>query len=179
MERMVVVTTASGQEARDYAASLGAKSVVQEPQHGTGHAARCAESALGVFSGMLLISNGDMPLVTGETLRAAFDAAEKTRLAIVAFRPADPAAYGRVIVDREGLLDRIVEQKDASAEERAVTLCNAGSVVANAKSFFRWGAKLENANAQDEYYLTDVPAIAKREGVRCAVYEADAVEVMG
>jgi len=179
VERIVVVTSANGQEARDYAASLGADSVVQEPQHGTGHAARCAQSALADFTGTLLVNNGDMPLVTGETLRAAFEAAERTGLAIVAFRPADAAAYGRVILDRDGLLDRIVEQKDASMEERAVTLCNAGSVIADAQSFFRWAAKLENSNAQGEYYLTDVPAIAKCEGVRCAVYEADAVEVMG
>ncbi len=179
IERIVVVTSAGASSVRDYAAGLGAESVVQEPQHGTGHAARCAESALAGFSGMLLINNGDMPLVTGGTLRAAFAAAEKTGLAIVAFRPADAAAYGRVIVDRDGLLDRIVEQKDASAEERAVTLCNAGSVVADAQSFFRWAAMIENDNAQGEFYLTDVPAVAKREGVPCAVCEADAVEVMG
>jgi bifunctional UDP-N-acetylglucosamine pyrophosphorylase/glucosamine-1-phosphate N-acetyltransferase len=179
VERIVVVTSANGQEARDYAASLGAESVVQEPQHGTGHAARCAQPALANFTGTLLVNNGDMPLVTGETLRGAFEAAEETGLGIVAFRPADAAAYGRVILDRDGFLDRIVEQKDASAEERAVTLCNAGSVVADAQSFFRWAATIENNNAQQEFYLTDVPAIAKRDGVRCAVYEADAVEVMG
>jgi bifunctional UDP-N-acetylglucosamine pyrophosphorylase/glucosamine-1-phosphate N-acetyltransferase len=100
-------------------------------------------------------------------------------LAIVAFRPADATGYGRVIPGASGHLDRIVEEKDANEGERAVTLCNAGSVVADARSFFRWAAKLERKNAQGEFYLTDIPAIAKAEGVRCAIYEADPIEVMG
>lgn len=179
VERIVVVTSTEAAEVRAYASSLGAVAVIQEPQAGTGHAARCAAEALAHFSGMLLVNNGDMPLVTGDTLCGAFEAAKPTGLAIVAFRPADAAAYGRVFVDEDRLLDRIVEQKDATAEERAGTLCNAGSVVADAQSFFQWAAKLENNNAQGEYYLTDVPAIAKREGTRCAVFEAGAVEVMG
>jgi len=84
-----------------------------------------------------------------------------------------------VLQDHSGYLDRIVEQKDATESEQAVTLCNAGTVVAEARAFFHWAAKLENCNAQGEYYLTDIPAIAKQEGVRCAVLEADAIEVMG
>lgn len=177
--KIVVVTSANAAEVREYAQSLGAESVVQEEQLGTGHAAACTAPSLAEFSGVLLINNGDMPLVTGGTLKAAFSAAEETGLAIIAFRPDDAAAYGRVICDADGYLDRIVELKDASESERAATLCNAGSVVADAPSFFRWAAKLENNNAQNEFYLTDVPMIAKREGTRCAVAEADDIEVMG
>ncbi|HEY5347205.1 MAG TPA: hypothetical protein VIJ72_03360, partial [Rhizomicrobium sp.] len=88
-------------------------------------------------------------------------------------------AYGRVLADAEGHLDRIVEYKDANEAERAVTLCNAGILTADAKSFFRWAAALDNKNAQGEFYLTDVPAIAKKDGVKCAIAIADAVEVMG
>jgi bifunctional UDP-N-acetylglucosamine pyrophosphorylase/glucosamine-1-phosphate N-acetyltransferase len=179
ISRILVVRSAGANAVRDYAMSLAAESVVQEQQLGTGHAAACAREALGSFNGWLLINNGDMPLITGETLGAAFAAAEPTGLAIVAFRPADAAAYGRVICDSAGLLDRIVEMKDANEAERAVSLCNAGSVVADAQGFFRWATKLENNNAQGEFYLTDVPLIAKRQGVRCAVYEANAIEVMG
>jgi bifunctional UDP-N-acetylglucosamine pyrophosphorylase/glucosamine-1-phosphate N-acetyltransferase len=179
VSRIVVVRSSDAESVRLYAESLGAESVVQEHQLGTGHAAACAGPALADFSGVLLINNGDMPLVTGETLDLAFSAAEKTGLAIVAFRPTEPGAYGRVLQDQSGYLDRIVEQKDATESEQAVTLCNAGTVVGDAGSFFRWAAKLENSNAQREYYLTDVPAIAKQEGVRCAVLEADAIEVMG
>jgi bifunctional UDP-N-acetylglucosamine pyrophosphorylase / glucosamine-1-phosphate N-acetyltransferase len=179
ISRIVVVRSPDADSVRDYAAGLGADSVVQERQLGTGDAARAAQSALTGFEGTLLINNGDMPLVTGKTLHGAFAAAERTGLSIVAFRPNDAAAYGRVICDAGALLDRIVEMKDATADERAVTLCNAGSVVADAQSFFRWAARLEKKNVQEEYYLTDVPAIAKSDGVRCAIYEADAIEVMG
>ncbi|HEX3653394.1 MAG TPA: bifunctional UDP-N-acetylglucosamine diphosphorylase/glucosamine-1-phosphate N-acetyltransferase GlmU [Rhizomicrobium sp.] len=177
--QIVVVTSANAEEVRDCAESLGVTPVIQEQQLGTGHAAACAAPALSDFSGTLLINNGDMPLITGETLQRAFTTAEKTGLAIVAFRPGDAAAYGRVICDADGYLDRIVEAKDATESERSATLCNAGTVIADAQSFFRWAAKLENSNAQGEFYLTDVPMIAKREGVRCAVMEADAIEVMG
>jgi bifunctional UDP-N-acetylglucosamine pyrophosphorylase/glucosamine-1-phosphate N-acetyltransferase len=179
IERIIVVRSPAADSVRDYAASLGVESVVQDRQLGTGHAAACAGETLAGFSGPLLINNGDMPLVTGKTLRAAFAAAEPTGLAIVGFRPADAAAYGRVICDSSGLLERIVEMRDASEAERRVTLCNAGSVVADSQNFFRWAAKLENNNAQGEFYLTDVPLIAKQAGVRSAVFEADAVEVMG
>ncbi len=179
IERIVVVRSAAADSVRDYAATLGVESVVQDQQLGTGHAAACARDALSDFDGRLLINNGDMPLVTADTLRGAFAAAGPTGLAIVTFRPANSHGYGRVICDDSGMLSRIMEEKDATAEERAINLCNAGSVVADAQSFFRWAAKLENNNAQSEFYLTDVPSIAKREGVRCAVYEADAIEVMG
>jgi bifunctional UDP-N-acetylglucosamine pyrophosphorylase/glucosamine-1-phosphate N-acetyltransferase len=179
IDRIVVVRAPGADAVRDYAESLGAESVIQEQQLGTGHAAACAQAALADFSGVLLVNNGDMPLVTAATLQAAFDAASGTGLSIVGFRPADAAAYGRVILGGDGFLDRIVEWKDADADERTVTLCNAGSVVADAQNFFRWAARLENSNAQREYYLTDVPIIAKAEGIRCGVYVADAVEVIG
>ena len=179
VKQIVVVRSANADSVRDYSSREGAESVIQDQQLGTGHAAACAASTLAGFSGALLINNGDMPLVTGKTLSAAIAAAEKSGLAIVAFRPADPGTYGRVILEDDGYLDRIVEHKDASEAERSVDLCNAGTVVADAQKFFRWAAKLENSNAQSEYYLTDVPMIAKQEGVRCAVVEADATEVMG
>ncbi len=99
-------------------------------------------------------------------------------MAIVAFRSASKA-YGRVIVNSAGMLDRIVEYKDANEKERAVDLCNAGIMAADAKSFFGWTAKLKNENAQGEYYLTDVPAFAKAQNVTCAVVEADEADMMG
>jgi len=179
IERIVVVTAPAHDEVRAFAAKLGAQSVVQDKQLGTGHAAACAAEALGDFTGTVIVAYGDMPLVKAETFQASLAAREKTGLALVAFRPADPAQYGRVLLDADGLLDRIVEFKDASTAERAVTLCNAGIVAAEARAFFRWAARLESHNAQGEFYLTDVPALAKAEGVRTRVVEADAVEMMG
>jgi bifunctional UDP-N-acetylglucosamine pyrophosphorylase/glucosamine-1-phosphate N-acetyltransferase len=177
--RIVVVSHAAGGAVRDFAAALGAESVVQEEQRGTGHAALCAAPLLAGFKGTVVVNNGDMPLVTAPTIASAFAAGEAAGLSILAFRPRDPAAYGRVLLDGRGMLDRIVEYKDASAAERAVGLCNAGTVTADCESFFRWAAVLKNDNAQREYYLTDVPAIAKAAGVACAVAVADEIEVMG
>jgi bifunctional UDP-N-acetylglucosamine pyrophosphorylase/glucosamine-1-phosphate N-acetyltransferase len=179
VERIVVVTHAAGEEVRAFAAKMGAGSVIQEPQLGTGHAAGMAAAALAGFSGGLVVAYGDMPLLTSATFEASFAAQARTGMAMIGFRPNDPAAYGRMILDGHGFLDRIVEFKDASARERGETLCNAGILTADAGDFFRWTAMLKNDNAQKEYYLTDVPSFAKAEDVRCAVVEADEIEMMG
>ena len=179
VDRIVVVTSAAGEDVRAYAGSLGAQSVIQAQQLGTGHAAACAGEVLKDFSGTLLIVNGDMPLVTSETILECLKAQGQTGLALLAFEAADPAAYGRVLRKSDGFLDRIVEYKDASPTERAVTLCNAGCYAADAQNFFRWAGALKNDNAQKEYYLTDVPALARAEGVECAIAVTDEVSVSG
>lgn len=177
ISRVVVVTAPGADEVRAFAAAHGAESVVQDQQLGTGHAAACAAPLLKDFSGVMIVSYGDMPLVTAQTFENSFAAREKTGMAIVAFH-SDSKAYGRVIVD-DGLLYRIVEYKDADEHQRQVKLCNAGIMAAEAVPFFRWAAKLENNNAQQEFYLTDVPAFAKADGVNCAVVEADERDMMG
>ena len=179
VDRIVVVTSPDAESVRAYAKSLGAETAVQEKQLGTGHAAAAARDVLKDFDGTLIVTYGDMPLMTAATLDASFAAREKPGMALVAFRPRDPAAYGRVITDKDGHAERIVEFKDANAEQRAIGLCNAGVIAADAKSFFRWASQLKNDNAQKEYYLTDVPGLAKADGVRCAVVVADEIEVMG
>ncbi len=175
--RIVVVTSGDGEAVREFAKALGAVPVIQDRQLGTGHAAACAADALADFSGDVVTAYGDMPLVTPAVFEASFAAREKTGMAIVAFRSRN-GAYGRVIA-KNGVLERIVEYRDANEDERKVDLCNAGIMAADAKHFFRWCAKLENDNAQKEYYLTDVPALAKAQGVACAVVEADESEMMG
>ena len=170
IDTIVVVTSRDGDEVRDYAASLGGQSVIQEQQLGTGHAAACAAPLLESFSGPLVVTYGDMPLVTGELFEKSFDTQARLGMAIVAFLSASKA-YGRVICDHHGVLDRIVEYRDANAKEREVKLCNAGIMAADAKSFFHWAAKLENDNDQHEFYLTDIPNFARRENVRCGVVE--------
>ena len=179
VDRIVVVTAAAGQAVRDYAVSLGCATAIQQQQLGTGHAALSAREALDGFSGTLLIVNGDMPLVTGATIEACLKAQARTGLALLAFEPADAGAYGRVLMTPDGFLNRIVEFKDASESERGVTLCNAGCYAADAESFFRWAAGLKNQNAQSEYYLTDVPALARLDGVKCGIAVTDEVSVTG
>jgi bifunctional UDP-N-acetylglucosamine pyrophosphorylase/glucosamine-1-phosphate N-acetyltransferase len=179
VERIVVVTAPAGGAVRDYAGTLGCESAVQEQQLGTGHAAASARAALADFSGTLVIANGDMPMVTAEVIGAVLQSQEQTGLALLACEFSDPAQYGRVLKTADGFLDRIVEFKDAGEAERRVTLCNGGCYAADAQTFFRWAAALKNDNAQKEYYLTDVPALAKAEGVACAIAYADETAVMG
>ncbi len=178
VSRIVVVTAPGADDVRAYAMGEGAEAVIQNEQLGTGHAAACAASALADFAGVLVVAYGDMPLVTVETFEQSFAAREKAGMAIVAFR-SPSHAYGRVIVDGDGMLARIVEFKDANDSERKVDLCNAGIMAAEAKSFFRWAAALKNENAQREYYLTDVPTLAKADRVSCSVVEAHEADMMG
>ena len=178
VSRIVVVIAPGADAVRDYAHAQGCQSAVQDKQLGTGHAAAAAGEALKDFDGELLIAYGDMPLMTASTFEASFKARGEG-LAIVAFRAADPGAYGRVIVNNDGTLDRIVEFKDASEAERKTDLCNAGVLAADAKKFFAWAKNLDNKNAQGEFYLTDVPALAKREGAVCAVTTVSEDDALG
>jgi bifunctional UDP-N-acetylglucosamine pyrophosphorylase/glucosamine-1-phosphate N-acetyltransferase len=178
VSRLVVVTAPDAEEVRAYVAKMGGESVVQDRQLGTGHAAACAAPLLSGFEGSVVVSYGDHPLFTSATFDASFAAHERAGMAIVAFHSRS-TAYGRVIVDRDGMLDRIVEYKDANEAERKVDLCNAGMMAADAQRFFRWAAQLKNENVQGEYYLTDIPSFAKADGVACAVVEAEEAETMG
>ena len=179
VERIVVVTSPAGEAVRDYAKAMGADSAIQDQQLGTGHAAASAREALADFSGTLVIVNGDMPLVTGAVISECLKAQARSGLAMLAFEAADPGAYGRVLLTPDGFLNRIVEYKDATESERSITLCNAGCYAADAQKFFGWAAGLKNNNAQKEYYLTDVPILARADGVKCAVAVADEVSVTG
>ncbi len=178
-ERTVVVTGAGREQVEAAVAPLGAKIAVQAEQLGTGHAVMQAEAALAGFDGDVLILYGDVPLVRAETMRAMIDrlnAADAPSVVVLGFRPADPGAYGRLIVgEGSDRLEKIVEFKDASAEERAVTLCNTGLMAARSADLFALLGKLGNDNAAGEYYLTDVVELSGK----AAVIEADAGEVTG
>ncbi|HKD46284.1 MAG TPA: bifunctional UDP-N-acetylglucosamine diphosphorylase/glucosamine-1-phosphate N-acetyltransferase GlmU [Rhizomicrobium sp.] len=177
--RIVVVTAPDADSVRAYAASQGADSVLQDKQLGTGHAAAVARDALQNFKGELLVTYGDMPLLTAQAFEDAFAARPRDGLAVIAFQAADPGHYGRVLLDEEGMLGRIVEFKDATAAEREIGLCNAGLMVAEAKRFFAWAEKLDNKNAQGEFYLTDIPGLAKTDGASCAVAMIQEMDALG
>jgi len=177
--RIVVVTSAAGEQVRSYAVAQGCETAIQEQQLGTGHAAAAAKDALAGFEGTLVIAAGDVPLITTALVADLLKAQIRTGLALVAFNAADPGAYGRVLMTPDGFLNRVVEFKDASESERHVSLFNSGLYAADAQSFFRWTAALKNNNAQGEYYLTDMPTIARADGVKCALAFADEVVVTG
>lgn len=92
------------------------------------------------------------------------------------FRPEDPARYGRLIMNAKGELERIVEYKDASDEERAVTFCNSGMMCFNGETMFDILAEISNENAAGEYYLTDAVAVALRKGLKCSAVECPVEE---
>ena len=177
-----VIVVGSGREQIEAAtAGTGASVAVQEPQLGTAHAVAQAEGALAGFEGDVLILYGDVPLVTPETMRAMLERlheADAPAVVVLGFRPAETLAYGRVIA-RDGLIEKMVEHKDASAAERAETLCNSGLMAVRAGELWGWLARVGNANAAAEYYLPDIVVLAAADGRRSAVIEAAAWEVAG
>jgi bifunctional UDP-N-acetylglucosamine pyrophosphorylase/glucosamine-1-phosphate N-acetyltransferase len=153
--------------------------VLQAEQHGTGHA--LAQAMPGVPDDhQLLVLYGDVPLVRASTLRALLARAAPRTLALLSVELDDPTGYGRVLRDNAGSVYRIVEQRDATRKELAVAECNTGLMAAPAAALKRWLGNLSNENAQREYYLTDVIALAVRDGFKVeAVVAPTASEVLG
>lgn len=146
------------------------ESVVQEVRDGTGGAARIAAEALGDFAGNVLILLGDAPLVRAETLRdlVAARQGDDVGMSVLGCVVNDPFGYGR-IVSADGLVESIVEEKDASDEQRAIDLINTGAFCVDGTRLRGWLAQVGNENAQGEFYITDLPVIAAGEGVKTAV----------
>jgi bifunctional UDP-N-acetylglucosamine pyrophosphorylase/glucosamine-1-phosphate N-acetyltransferase len=156
--------------------------VFQKEQLGTGHAVLQTLPFLEGFEGAVLILCGDVPLVKVETLRSFIDAFHLNRpvLSVMTVAVKDPFGYGRILHNRDGWLERIVEEKDATADERKVGEINTGIYCIDA-AFLRGGLKeIGRENAQGEYYLTDLVHIAGRKGLKCSAYQVkDPIEVMG
>jgi bifunctional UDP-N-acetylglucosamine pyrophosphorylase/glucosamine-1-phosphate N-acetyltransferase len=151
---------------------------LQSEQLGTGHAVAQARTALADFDGDAIVLYGDTPFISPETL-AAMAAARLTHdIVVLGFEAADPGRYGRLIVDNDQL-DRIVEFKDATDQERAVTLCNSGVISANAATLFDLIGAVGNDNAAGEYYLTDIVGIARERGLTATVVRCDEAETLG
>ena len=181
-ERIVVVT-APESEAAMAAAAPGARLARQPCQRGTGDAVRAAEAALGGFTGDVLVLYADTPLLRPETLEAmlaARRAPADPAVVVLGFRPADPAHYGRLLTDAEGGLARIVEHADLDDESGAIRLCNSGVMAFDGEVLFDLLAGLSDDNAQGEFLLTDVVALARASNRAVSVVEAaDEHEVMG
>jgi bifunctional UDP-N-acetylglucosamine pyrophosphorylase/glucosamine-1-phosphate N-acetyltransferase len=179
--RTVVVTGAGREQVEAFARPLGLDVAVQAEQLGTAHAVRQAEPALAGFGGDVLILYGDVPLVSSATMARMIDrlnAADAPVAVVLGFRPADPTGYGRVLADGDHIR-RMVEHKDASPEQRAVTLCNSGLMAVRAADLWRLLAKVGNSNAAGEYYLPDIVMLVAEEGGHAAVIETVATEVAG
>lgn len=178
--RMIVVVGDKADQVEAAVAPLGAEVVIQQPQHGTGHAVLQAEAALSGFEGDALILFGDCPFVSSATLQRLRGAlSDEAPLAVLGFRPADPGAYGRVLLGEDGRIARMVEARDATPQELAVTLCNAGPMAVRTRHLWRLLERVGNANAAGEYYLPDIVMLAREVGLAAAIVEADADEVAG
>lgn len=153
--------------------------VLQAQQLGTGHAVQQALPAIPDEDDVLILY-GDVPLTTRETLEQLIETGRGSGFGLVTVELPDPAGYGRIVRDSEGRVTRIVEHKDATEVEREIREINTGIMALPATSLKRWLGRLDNRNAQGEYYLTDVVALAVAEGVSVETVAPESVfEVMG
>jgi bifunctional UDP-N-acetylglucosamine pyrophosphorylase / glucosamine-1-phosphate N-acetyltransferase len=175
----IVVVTGHGAEAVEAAAGAGGLHFVrQQPQLGTGHAARQAVPALHA-EGTTLILNGDVPLIEASTMQSLVQASAGTRLALLTVDLGNPFGYGRIIRDGEAV-QAIVEEKDASPAQRALHEVYTGMMAVPTGHLKRWLAALRNDNAQQEYYLTDIVAMAVADAVPVVAIKAhNETEVLG
>jgi len=180
-KRCVVVTAPAFAGAM--AAAIGEVPVaLQRRPLGTGHAVLAARETMAGFTGDVLVLFADTPLLRRETLRALLAARRSdgdAAVAVLGFRPRDPARYGRLVCDAAGRLEAIVEYDDADAAVRQIGLCNAGAMAVDGGILFALLDSIGSCNAQEEYYLTDIVAAARRAGRVARVVEADEDELMG
>jgi len=179
-EKIVVVI---GPDMQDMAEAVKPHTTaIQSVANGTGGAALAARDALKDFDGDILIVFGDTPLVTTATLQRMVDIRRQfpaIGLTFSGMTPADAGRYGRMVLDDDGTLKKIVEFKDATPAEKAITLCNGGIVAADGAKLFDWLSQVGNDNAQGEYYLTDLPPIARKDNRQTHVVEVDPQELAG
>ncbi|HPW84795.1 MAG TPA: bifunctional UDP-N-acetylglucosamine diphosphorylase/glucosamine-1-phosphate N-acetyltransferase GlmU, partial [Rhodoferax sp.] len=190
MARKVVVITGHGaiEVEAALAVNTGARAefalqcVRQEPQLGTGHAVQQAVPALD-DDGIVVVLSGDVPLTQSTTLMHLIAACAGKSLALLTLEMPNPAGYGRIVRaggTRDGAVQAIVEHKDASDAQRQITEIYSGIMAVPAAQLKRWLARLDNKNAQNEYYLTDIVKFAVADGVPVVGHKiADAVQVAG
>lgn len=159
--------------------------VWQQQQLGTGDAVNAAREFLADEDSTLLVLSGDVPMIRAETLAALVQQHRAHRgrgaaCTILTVKFEDPTGYGRIVRDEAGLFDKIVEQKDASEEERKIREINSGIYCFNTRKLFEGLSKVENNNSQGEYYLTDVPSLLRQDGEDVAIYHHnDSYEIEG
>ena len=179
-ERLVIIAghgaDAVGAVARDY--SETAQVVLQSEQLGTGHAVSQAKSALADCTGDVIVLYGDTPFVRPETLQALLAARKTADIVVLGFQAANAGRYGRLVMQGSAV-SRIVEYKDASEQERAITFCNSGVICAKADVLFSLLEAVGNDNASKEYYLTDIVQLANDRNLSVAAVHCDEAETMG
>ncbi len=173
--RIVVVYGHGGEVVREALDAPDLAWARQDPPQGTGHAVQQA-MPLVEDGDTALILYGDVPLIGVPTLQRLMAAAGERQMALLTVHMADPTGYGRILRDAAGQVTRIVEEKDATPDERRVTEVNTGILAAPVERLRHWLANLKNDNAQGEYYLTDIIAMAVAEGIQVITTQPDAFE---
>lgn len=165
--------------------SIGIDSInytLQKKRLGTGHAANCARKELTKFKGNVLIVNGDFPLITSKSLKIFVSTHEKSgsKLSVLTATVDDPSGYGRVVIDKARNLERIVEEGDATLEQRKIKEINSGTYIVSSDILWPLLRSIKPQNVQKEYYITDIIEIArKRKHLVSAVRVSDSEEILG
>ncbi len=174
-ERNIVVVGFGGETVAQHVEGR-AETATQTELNGTGGAALCAREALAGFEGDAIVLYGDGPFVRPQTMQAVqAKRAQGFDIVAVAFAPADPSGYGRMIMSGDDL-EGIVEHKDCTPAQLEIGLCNLGVIAAKSDKLFELLAQVGNDNANNEYYLTDVIGLARAAGLRCGVVQCAAQE---
>jgi bifunctional UDP-N-acetylglucosamine pyrophosphorylase/glucosamine-1-phosphate N-acetyltransferase len=179
-EHTVVVAGHGAEQVTKAVAEIdpSAKVVLQTEQLGTAHAVDMARDTLNGFAGDVVVLYGDTPFISPDTLERMLAARAENDLVVLGFEAADPARYGRLVMQGDSL-EKIVEFKDASEAERAITFCNSGLIACDNATLFDLIAKVGNENASGEYYLTDVVALAREQGLKVTAVSCDESETLG
>ena len=177
-EKLVIVV---GPGMEDIVADVpGAVAAIQHERLGTAHAVLAARDALQGFDGDLMVLNGDVPLIEAETLaQLRASVTNGAAVSVLGFHCSTAHAYGRLITDETGALDRIVENKDATAKEKQTNLCNSNAIVLAAEHAWDILEAFDNNNALGEYYLPDVVKVGRAKGLSCTYAVAPEDEVHG
>lgn len=171
-ERIICVVSPDGQEVVDHVQpQLGDDALaIQKEALGTGHAVLAARDALTGFDGDLIVLFGDSPLIPADAVERLFETVSgKDGIGVLGFEAADAGNYGRLVTGDDATLEAIVEAREATDTQLAITLCNSGVMAGDAQTMFRLLDEVTNDNAKGEYYLTDLIGLARGEGRICYV----------
>lgn len=174
-EQILIIVGHGAEKVEERMAAPDVKFVLQAEQLGTGHA---VQQALPYLRGdaTVLILYGDVPLTRAETLQKLIGTVNDQQMGLLTVNMQDPTGYGRIVRNMFGEVEAIVEHKDASEDQRKITEINTGIMAVKAKHLQQWLPQLKNNNAQGEYYLTDIIAMAKASNVAIKVEQPKAVE---
>jgi len=181
-DRIILIIGHKQELVRECTAGIGVEYAVQAEQLGTGHAVQMCRELLTGYDGDLLTLSGDVPLLRRESVQAAWQIHRETQAVatVFTFKPDDPKGYGRIVRGPEGELRRIVEHKDADAEERRIQEVNGGIYFFRSKDLFNALEQVNNDNAAKEYYLTDTISLLRSEDKRVSAYLVeDPLEMAG